>query len=158
MTEPRYHLAQVNIALPVAPLDSARLQDFVSSLDSVNAVADASPGFVWRLKTEDGNATSIRAFADERLIVNMSVWESMEALQSFVYRSQAHAAVLRRRQEWFAALGQMHMALWWVPAGHLPSIAEAEERLADLRRNGPTAETFTFKSCFPAPSEYVHSS
>ncbi len=118
-------------------------------LDPVNAIADRAPGFVWRLQTEDGNATSIPVLGDARLIVNMSVWASIDELAAFVYRS-GHVAVMRRRREWFERI-KVFMALWWVPAGHLPTVAEAEERLSHLRSHGPTAHAFTFRRRFPAP-------
>ncbi|WP_437688166.1 DUF3291 domain-containing protein [Sorangium sp. So ce176] len=148
---PTHHLAQVNIALPIEPLDSARLADFVSALDPVNALAEAAPGFVWRLKTDDGDATGVRAFGDDRLIVNMSVWESPEALSDFVFRNPDHAAAMRRRREWFAPMKEAISVLWWIPAGHIPTVAEAEERLEELRRHGPTPRAFTFRHQFPAP-------
>jgi hypothetical protein len=148
-----YHLAQVNIALPLEPLDSARLRDFVAQLASVNAVADSTPGFVWRLQTEDGDATGIRGFGDDALIVNLSVWASLEALRGFVFESRAHVDVLRRRREWFERMAEAFTALWWVPQGHLPSVAEAEERLALLRSLGPSDLAFTFKRHFPPPTE-----
>jgi Domain of unknown function (DUF3291) len=146
-----HHLAQVNIALPREPLDAPLLQDFVAQLEPVNATADASPGFVWRLQTDDGDATGVRAFGDDRMIVNMSVWESLEALRDFVYASREHIAVLRRRREWFERMAEAFMVLWWVPAGHVPSVAEAEERLALLRAAGPTPDAFTFRQSFPPP-------
>ena len=145
-----FHLAQVNIALPREPLDAPLLADFVASLDPVNASADAAPGFVWRLQTEDGDATGIRAFGDDRLIVNMSVWESLEALRAFVYGDVTHLAVLQRRREWFDRL-ESFLVLWWVPAGHRPTVAEAEFRLAALRALGPTPDAFTFRRHFPPP-------
>ncbi|MGK4001496.1 DUF3291 domain-containing protein [Sorangium sp. So ce1036] len=146
-----YHLAQVNIALPVEPLGSARLADFVAALDSVNALAEAAPGFVWRLKTDEGDATAVRGFDDDRLIVNMSVWESVEALSDFTYRNAEHAAMMRRRREWFVPMKEAFLVLWWIPAGHIPTVAEAEERLTHLRRHGPTPRAFTFRRLFPAP-------
>ena len=145
-----YHLAQVNIALPQAPLDSEQLAGFVERLEPVNALADAATGFVWRLQTEDGDATGIRAFGDDRLIVNMSVWESLDALRRFVYRDASHLAVLRRRREWFERLESL-LVLWWVPSGHRPAVAEAEERMARLRAVGPSPEAFTFRRHFPPP-------
>jgi Domain of unknown function (DUF3291) len=125
------------------------LADFVARLEAVNALADTSPGFVWRLQSDEGDATSIRAFDDERLIINMSVWESIEALWDFVYDGD-HLAVMRRRREWFAPI-EMHMCLWWVRAGHIPGLEEAKERLAHLRAEGPTPRAFTFKRRFGAP-------
>jgi hypothetical protein len=145
-----YHVAQINVGLPLEPLDSARLADFVAALDPVNALADAAPGFVWRLQTEDGNATAIRVLDDDRLIVNMSVWESVEALGAFVYRS-AHTGVMRRRREWFVPMRESVTALWWVPAGTVPTVAEAETRLRHLRAHGPTPHAFTFRDPFPSP-------
>lgn len=145
-----HQLAQVNIARLRAPLDSPQLADFVAALDPVNALADSSPGFVWRLQTEDGDATAIRVFDDDMLIVNMSVWESVEALADFSYRSD-HRAVMLQRRKWFERMAEAFLVLWWVPAGHRPSVAEAEDRLARLRHDGPTPGAFTFRSPFPAP-------
>jgi hypothetical protein len=146
-----FNIAEVNIALPLAPVDSPLLEEFAALLDPINALADRSPGFVWRLQTEDGNATAIRAFDDDRLIVNMSVWESIEQLTEFVYRS-GHVSVMRRRREWFERI-RLNMVLWWVPEGHLPSLSEAETRLAHLRAHGPTPFAFTFKQRFATPDE-----
>lgn len=145
-----FHLAQVNIARLVAPIDSPQLLEFVENLEPINALADASPGFVWRLQTEAGDATSVRIFDDEWLIVNMSVWKSLDALRDYVFRT-AHAAVLRRRHEWFERLTDAHLALWWIEAGSIPSLHEAEERLLKLRSEGPSPNTFTLKEAFPSP-------
>lgn len=147
MTTHDWHLAQVNIALPQAPLDSEQLRTFAELLDPINELAESSPGFVWRLKSDDGDATAFRGFGDDRLIINLSVWESVEALGDFVYHSH-HAAVMRRRREWFEQLREAYTALWWVPAGWQPGIAEAEERVACLRTAGPTPYAFTFKQPF----------
>lgn len=152
-----YELAQVNVAVLKAPLDSPQLADFVAWLGPINALADAAPGFVWRLQSDEGNATSIRIFDTDGLIVNMSVWESIEALQAYVYKSP-HIAVLRRRREWFEQMGESHLALWWTPRGERPSIADAEERLLHLRRVGPSAYAFTIKEQFPPPSVPVTTS
>ncbi len=145
-----FHLAQVNIARLKEPLDSPLLEDFVAALAPINAIADASEGFVWRLQTDDGDATSIRAFDDDQLIVNMSTWESFEALGDYVYRS-GHTGVMRQRRRWFEQMREMYMALWWVPAGHRPSVAEAEERLQHLQTHGPTPRAFTFRAPFSPP-------
>jgi hypothetical protein len=150
-----YHLAQVNIARLRAPIDSPVLAGFVAELDPVNAVADAAPGFIWRLQTEDGNATSVRAFEWDQdgsagVIVNMSVWESVEALAAFVY-SGRHVAVLRRRREWFELMGEAYSALWWIPAGTLPTTDDAEERVRSLRAHGPAPQAFTLRQHYPAP-------
>ena len=149
MERSSYHLAQLNIGRLIAPVDSPLIADFVAFLDPVNAIADALPGFVWRLQTEEGNATALHIYGDESLFVNMSVWESKDALWNFVYSGE-HLAVMRRRREWFERVEQF-MCLWWVPAGHLPDIPEAEERLTHLREHGPTPTAFTFKTDFPPP-------
>jgi hypothetical protein len=147
-----YHLAQLNIGRLLAPLQSSQLAPFVEALEPINALADGAPGFVWRLQTEDGDATAIRAFDDDMLIVNMSVWESVEALGDFVYRSD-HLSVMRRRREFFERMAEAFMVLWWVPAGHRPSVDEAKDRLERLRHDGPSLEAFTFRTPFPAPDD-----
>jgi Domain of unknown function (DUF3291) len=152
-----FHVAQVNVAVPREPLDAPLLSEFVAALAPVNAAADAAPGFVWRLQTEDGDSTAIRALGDERLIVNMSVWESVEALRAFAYANREHVGVLRRRREWFERLGEAHAVLWWVPVGHEPTVHEAEQRLARLRAVGPSPDAFTFRRHFSAPDDVVNS-
>jgi hypothetical protein len=134
----------------VAPLDSPPLAEFMAALDGVNTLAEASPGFVWRLKSDSGNATDIKASDDPRFIVNMSVWSSVEALFAFVYRS-AHTKVMTRRREWFERPEAAYQVLWWVPAGTTPSVDEALARLEHLRAHGPTAHAFTFKERHPPP-------
>ncbi len=129
-------------------MDSPVMADFAAQLDAINAIADSAPGFVWRLQDESGNATAIRTSNDD-LMVNMSVWESTDALWDFVYASD-HLAVMRRRREWFDRM-DLFMCLWWVPAGQLPDVAEAEARLDHLREHGPSAHAFTFKRRFPVP-------
>jgi heme-degrading monooxygenase HmoA len=146
----RYHLAQVNIGRVRAPLDDPIMDGFRTQLDPINALADRTPGFVWRLQTEDGNAMAIRPYDDDRMAINMSVWESLEALQQFVYQS-AHIAPLRDRKQWFEPMEGPILALWWVPAGHIPTVAEAKERLDHLKVYGPTARAFTFRVPFAAP-------
>ena len=149
-----HHLAQLNLARATAPLDSADLAEFMALLEPINALADGSPGFVWRLQDDDGaGATGIRILDDDRLIVNMSVWESIEALWEFVYDS-GHLDVMRRRREWFARFGSAHLVLWWVPAGQVPTVDEALGRMELLDANGPTPDAFTFKMRFePAATE-----
>jgi hypothetical protein len=144
-----YQLAQLNIAALKAPLDSPELKDFVDNLDRINALADGSPGFVWRLKGDGNDATSLRPLGEE-IIVNMSVWRDIAALRDFVYRS-GHVEIMRRRREWFTRMADAYMVLWWVPAGHEPTVAEAAERLTQLREQGPTAQAFTFGEAFSAP-------
>ena len=140
------HLAQVNIGRIRAPLDDPQMKGFVDRLADLNALADCSPGFVWRLQTPAGNATVLPAVPDDdRLLMNMSVWESVEALKNYVYGS-AHAELLKQRREWFEHFVGAYMALWWVPAGHRPGIDEAGKRLAHLEAHGPSPFAFTFKT------------
>lgn len=150
MTERAYDLAQVNIALPLEPLDTPRLADFMAWLEPINALADSSPGFVWRLQGQGGDSTSLRGFGDDRIVINMSTWESLEHLANFVFKS-AHVEVMRRRRDWFVPLKETYAALFWVPRGRKPTIAEAEERVARLREVGPSDFAFTFKKPFPPP-------
>jgi Domain of unknown function (DUF3291) len=145
-----WHLAQLNIGRMRAPTDDPLSAGFMAALEPINALADAAPGFVWRLQTEDGDATAIRPFPDDLLLVNMSVWASLEALADFVYRSD-HREVMAQRRQWFHKMEAAYLVLWWVPAGHLPSIEEAKERLHRLRAEGPGPEAFTFHRPFPAP-------
>jgi hypothetical protein len=149
MTEPRWHLAQLNVGRMLAPVTAPEIAGFMAALDPINTLAESAPGFVWRLQTDAGNATDIHAFDDELLLLNMSVWESIEALRAFAYTS-AHTDVLRRRREWFERLDVAHLVLWWVPAGHRPTIAEALDRLDALRSDGPTPAAFTFRVPFEA--------
>jgi len=143
------HLATVNIGQLLEPLEAPRLAGFVAALEPINRLADESPGFVWRLQTEDGDATALRPFDDDLALVNLAVWESLEVLRAFVY-SSAHVQVLRQRRDWFERLTEAHMALWWVEPGHLPTVAEAIDRLERLRRDGPTPAAFTFRTPFAA--------
>jgi len=145
-----HQLAQVNLARAIAPLDSPQLAEFVAKLDEINALAEAAPGFVWRLKGDTGDATSIHAFNDDRILVNMSVWTTPDALYAYVYRS-AHAEVMRRRREWFERMAGPSMAMWWVPVGRLPTLADAKARLEHLAAHGDTAFAFSPKRLFPAP-------
>lgn len=146
---PDYHLAQLNIAKLLEPLESPRLADFVANLDRINALADESPGFIWRLQTEEGDATAIRPFGDDYL-VNLSVWMDIESLHDYVYRS-AHAGVMRRRKEWFEKMGESYVVLWWIPEGHRPTVIEAKIRLETLRADGPGPDAFTFRKPYPPP-------
>jgi hypothetical protein len=145
-----FHLAQVNISRLLAPLDSDLLRDFVNALDPVNASGDAAPGFVWRLQTEDGDATAVRIFDDPDLIVNLTVWTDLASLGDFAF-GEPHVQIMRRRRAWFAKPTEAMTALWWIPAGTRPTVADAEERLLALRQNGPTPFAFTMRAPFPAP-------
>jgi hypothetical protein len=149
----KYRIAQVNIGRIKGALDGPVMAGFVARLDEINALADNSPGFVWRLQTEQGNATYLRPFEDDRMLLNMSVWETIESLKYYVYRT-AHAQLLRQRQDWFEKLSEMYMALWWVPPGHIPGIDEAKKRLAYLAAHGPTQFAFTFKDIFRPDEEF----
>ena len=148
----QWHLAQLNVGTILHPADDPRMQGFYSRLDAINALAEASPGFVWRLQSDSGNATDIQVADDPMFLVNLSVWESAEALFEYVYRS-AHREVMAGRRQWFARPEAAHQVLWWVAAGHQPSTEEALARLSLLRRHGPTAEAFTFKARYPAPDQ-----
>lgn len=148
-----WHLAQIDIARLRAPIDDPLVAEFVAGLEPVNRLADASPGFVWRLQTDNGNATALRPYADEFVIVNMSVWESLEHLADFVYRS-AHVDFLRAKRAWFERMVDAHMALWWSEAGRFPSADDGARRLEVLRASGPSAEAFTFRHPFPAPGAF----
>jgi len=146
-----HHLAQINIGRLVAPIEDPRIAEFVAQLDAINALADAAPGFVWRLQSASGNATDIPFNDDPSVMVNMSVWESLESLRNYVYRSD-HMRVLRDRGKWFEKMDKPHYCLWWVPAGHIPSVAEGRERVEHYQRRGSTQYSFWFSQYFPAPS------
>ncbi len=147
------HLAQLNISRMNAPsIDHPLMADFVAQLDTINALAEASDGFIWRLKGDGGNATDIKAFDDERMIVNMSVWESPETLQAFVFRSM-HTDVMRDRRKWFEKPFELTTVLWWVPVGHQPTLDEAKDKLAQLNRDGSGPDAFSIRDVRPMPTE-----
>jgi hypothetical protein len=146
-----YHLAQLNVALPRAPLDDPAMAGFVAGLEELNALADRSPGFVWRLVDDGGRDATALRLSDDDTMVNMSVWESLAALRNYVYRS-THLEWLRRRREWFRHADGPYAVLWWVPAGHLPTLAEGEERLGRLAAGGPGPEAFTLREPYPEPT------
>ena len=146
-----YELAQLNVGIIKGTIDSPVMAEFVANLDRINALAERTPGFVWRLQTEEGNATAIRPYPEnENMAVNLSVWKDVDALRRFVFQS-AHVEIMRRRAEWFVKMNEAFLVLWWVPKGHIPGIEEAKERLELLRRKGPTAEAFTFRQAYPPP-------
>jgi hypothetical protein len=148
----KHHLAQVNVGRFIKPAEDPANADFMAALDHVNALAEASPGFVWRLKGEGNNATDIKpSQSDPNLAINMSVWENVEALAAFVYRNMDHRGVMRRRREWFEEM-KVYMALWWIPAGTLPTVEEAMAKLAVLEKLGSTPDAFTFKQPFAPPT------
>lgn len=140
-------LAQFNIAEAIAPMESPVMADFVNNTDRINALADKHPGFIWRLKDESDNAYSIKAFDSEFTLVNMSVWKDRESLFDFVYNS-GHVKILKRKKEWFRKMLKMHMVLWNVEEGHIPTIEEGKERLEYLQEHGESEYAFSFKSSF----------
>ena len=143
----QYHIAQINIARMLAPIDGPVMADFVTQLAPINALAEESPGFVWRLQSEGGDATSIKVYDDEMIIINLTVWENVEALRGYVYKS-AHSRVMRDRRRWFEKFEGPYYAMWWVPAGHVPDPQEGKERLEHLREHGDSAFAFSFKKVF----------
>ena len=143
------HLAQVNISRLLAPIDSPILADFVAQLDQINALAEQSQGFVWRLKDDNNDATTLRVFDDEMIIINMSVWESIEDLKKFAFKT-AHVGVMKDRNKWFEKLQSASLALWWIPEGSIPTPLDAKERLASINKNGASPFAFTFKDVFLA--------
>jgi hypothetical protein len=146
----RFHIAQLNVGRAVAPLDDPVMADFMNWLDEINALAERSPGFVWRLQGDNGNNTGLKVTTDPQFIVNLSLWSSIDALDDFTYRS-GHRTVFKRRHEWFERLGRPNTVLWWLSAGALPTAQEALARLDRLTTLGPTSEAFTFKARFPPP-------
>lgn len=157
MTDSTYHLAQGNSARALAPMDDPIMAGFVEQLDYINSVADRAPGFVWRLQSETGDATSIRVFDDPLIIVNMSVWESVEHLYDYAFRSD-HLKPLQNRRSWFGKLDRPHSVLWWIPAGTIPDVKEVCYRLDLLRDLGPTPAAFTFAAMFDADGNRLHRS
>jgi hypothetical protein len=143
----RFHLAQVNIARARGEMTDPVMAEFAAALSEINALAERTPGFVWRLQTEDGDATAIRPYDDPRILINLSVWTDLDALRGYVFRSE-HARYMRRRREWFERFERVYVALWWVPAGHRPPVAEAVDRLAHLEAHGATPNVFTFAEPF----------
>jgi Domain of unknown function (DUF3291) len=148
MSDVPWQLAQVNIGRARGAITDAIMQGFVARLEEINALAEQSPGFVWRLQTEDGDATAVRPYAGEdRIMINLSVWADLPALREYVFGS-AHAGVMRQRRDWFERFEGVYLGLWWVPAGHRPTVSEAVSRLAHLEAHGPTPFAFSFQQAF----------
>ncbi len=144
----KYQLAQVNVGrIQGVNMDDPVMKEFVDNLDRINALAEESDGFIWRLQDEDGDATSFNPYNDAKVIINVSVWRDVDALKNYVYRT-VHSSFLKRKKEWFQKFGDRHMALWWISAGEYPTIQEAVDRVALIQQNGPTAEAFDFKTVF----------
>lgn len=152
-----YHLAQVNTARMNADLDDPLMSGFVQRLDEINTLADDSKGFVWRFKTAMGDATYLRPFDDQRILFNMSVWETLEDLRHYVYRS-THLELLKAKENWFTKLAEAHLALWWIPQGNLPSVEEALEKLRLIQARGSSPDAFTFAKPYPMPNKVPTSS
>ncbi|HUF38849.1 MAG TPA: DUF3291 domain-containing protein [Anaerolineales bacterium] len=142
-----HHLAQLNLAKPRFPLDDPRMAEFMENLNRINELGKAAPGFVWILEDDTGNATAIHAFDDPDILINLTVWESVESLRDFAYRTE-HVDYVRRRHEWFEPL-KPYLVLWWVPAGHIPTIEESKDRMAALARSGPNPGAFTLSKIYP---------
>lgn len=150
----KFHLAQLNIAKMKFELDDIRMKDFVDNLDKVNGLAEQSPGFVWRLQTEERDATNLRVFDDNMLLVNLSVWETLAHLQHFVYHS-FHLEILKRKQEWFDKMDSVHQVLWWIPAGESADLEESKRRLSYLQKHGESEYAFSFRKNFDAPEKFL---
>jgi hypothetical protein len=147
------HLAQINIAEMLEPEGHPSMSGFFDNIDMINAIAEESPGFVWRLQDETGSATSIKAFDNDMLIINMSVWETRESIFDFVYKSM-HLEIFKRKNEWFHKMKKMHYALWYIDEGHQPDLAEARKMLDHLNLHGETPMAFSFKKSF-SEKEYI---
>jgi hypothetical protein len=146
-----YNIAEINIAkIKGVDINDPVMKEFVDNLDGVNAISESSPGFVWRLKDESNNATNINPYNDEQIIINISVWESIETLENFMYRT-FHSNFLKRRKEWFQTFGKVSTAMWWIPKEQFPTIGESVEKLDYLQKNGSTELAFDFRNKFPAP-------
>lgn len=146
----QYHLAQMSISKAKAPLDDPMMSEFVSQLPVINAIADKAQGFVWRLQTVEGNSTAVRAYEDPSILMNMSVWESVETLLNFVYRGP-HAGPYKNARQWFDRIEGHSTVLWWIPAGELPTVRDGVERMQKINAEGPTADAFNFQQSFPPP-------
>ncbi len=142
-----FYLAQVNIGKILGPMDSPVMAEFAANLNNINALAENSEGFIWRLKDDNNNATSIKVFEDDFLLINMSVWADAESLFKFVYQTH-HVDYVKRRKEWFEKMQEVYMALWYVPATHTPTPQEAIERLNYLKLHGETPHAFSYKKRF----------
>ena len=150
-----HHLAQVNIGrMRGTNIEDLVMQEFVENLDRINGLAEKSAGFIWRLKDEHNNATHFNPYEDKRIIINLSVWRDLESFERFVYHSD-HLNFIKRRMEWFEKFEKSHLALWFIPAGHLPTISEAVHKLDYLHQRGPSAEAFDFRRKFPPPDGMV---
>ena len=148
----KYQLAEINVArMKGINIDDPIMKEFVDNLDVVNELAENSEGFIWRLKDDNNNATSLNPYDDEQVIINISVWESVETLEQYVFKT-FHSDFLKRRKEWFHKYGQVHTAMWWIEAGNYPTVEEAVAKLASLQKDGATQDVFNFKDRFSVPA------
>ena len=147
MNQNQFHLAQANVARMRAPLEDPSMEEFSANIAAINALAESTPGFVWRFQTEEGDATAVRPFDDEKILFNMSVWTSSEALFEYTYKTE-HVRFLARRKEWFTHQEGPSLVLWWIPVGHIPTIEEALDRFSELEKNGPSPSAFSFGQQF----------
>ncbi len=148
----QYQIAEINVArMKGVHINDPIMKEFVDNLDHVNGIAEKSEGFIWRLKDENNDATSFNPYNDEQIIINVSVWETIEALETFVYKT-FHTDFLKRRKEWFNSYGKVATALWWIPQGEFPTVEEAVAKLDYLQKNGATPVVFNFRNKFPNPS------
>jgi len=151
MTE--YQIAEINVArMRGVNINDPIMKEFVDNLDKVNALAESSKGFIWRLKDESNNATNLNPFNDEQVIINISVWQSIETLENFIYKT-FHTEFLKRRKEWFQSYGKAYTAMWWTPKGQYPAIQEAIEKLDYYQKNGPSELVFDFRNKYLPPHE-----
>ena len=147
----RYHLAQLNIANAVASMESAEMAGFVARLDEIHDLADNADGFIWRWESGSIDTSVVDVFGDPRLLVNLSVWESVASLKHFVYKT-VHVELIRDREAWFTKMPEMHQVVWWAPEGYIPTVAESKLKLDKLKADGPSEDAFTMARPFPAPS------
>lgn len=147
----RYHLAQLNIANAVASMDSPEMAGFVARLDEIHELSDNADGFIWRWESGSVDSSVVDIFGDPRLLVNLSLWESVESLKHFVYKT-VHVELIRDREAWFDKMPEMHQVVWWVPEGHIPSVTEAKQKLDTLRADGPSEAGFSMARPYPMPS------
>lgn len=149
----KYHIAEINVArMKGVNINDPIMQEFVSNLERVNKLAENSEGFIWRLKDENNDATSFNPYNDEQVIINISVWKSIESLENFVFKT-FHSDFLKRRKEWFDSYGKMHLGMWWILEGENPGIQEAVNKLEYLQKNGSSKLVFNFKNKFPKPKD-----
>ncbi|WP_298346049.1 DUF3291 domain-containing protein [uncultured Algibacter sp.] len=149
-----YHLAQVNIAKRLAPMDDPIMQDFINNVEKINAIADEAEGFIWRMQDEDKDLGA-EIFQDDTLLINMSVWESLVSLFNYTYKS-GHIEVFKRKKEWFSKMKMVHMAFWYIPEGYEPTFQDAKQRLDYLNKYGDTPYAFSFKSKFSAKKDAIN--